>query len=213
MKLRWKIAQAAELRWWKNYLRRQPVDDYLTAKKEYWLRVMQQLGVFPEAGETILDAGSGPAGIFIVFDHQKVVAVDPLLDRYTDQLSHFNPEIYPNVNFISETLENFTAEKKFNYVFCLNAINHVADINLSLDNLFSLLAPGGKLIISSDAHRHNWLKPIFKLIPGDILHPHQYDLKEYRDMLLERGGKIQKEICLKKGKIFDYWIWVIRHDN
>ncbi len=209
MKLRWKIAQAAELRWWKNYLKRRPADDYLTAKKKYWIRVMEQLGVFPEQDQTILDAGCGPAGIFIIFDTQKVVAIDPLLEQYAKQLPHFNPDDYPPVNFIQDTLEHFSADEKFDYIFCLNAINHVANIDLSLDNLFSLLAPGGKLIISSDAHRHNWLKPIFKLIPGDILHPHQYDLIEYREMLLARGGKIEKEICLKKGGIFDYWAWVI----
>ena len=213
MRLRWKIAQAMELRWWKNYLKRKPVGDYLALKKLYWDRVLNQLSVEVRKHAIILDAGCGPAGIFMVLDNQQVVAVDPLINEYESTLPHFDRAIYPNVHFFNNPLEAFEPEQKYDYIFCLNAINHVANIHKSLDNLFSWLAPGGKLILSTDAHKHSWLKPVFKVLPGDILHPHQYDLQEYRDMLLQRGAKIEKEVCLKKGNIFDYWIWVMEKTN
>jgi 2-polyprenyl-3-methyl-5-hydroxy-6-metoxy-1,4-benzoquinol methylase len=213
MKLRWKIAQAAELIWWKNYLRERPVKAYLSAKKQYWQNVLDQIGIHPAKGNTILDAGCGPAGIFLVFDDHKIDAIDPLLDQYEASLPHFIPENHPKVNFIQCSLEQFKHSHPYDFIFCLNAINHVSDIHRSLDILFSALAPGGQLIISTDAHKHSWLQPIFKAIPGDILHPHQYNREEYHEMLLSRGGKIEKEFCLKKGNIFDYWLWVVSIDD
>lgn len=213
MKLRWKIAQAAELRWWKNYLRERPVKEYLSAKKRYWQRVLDQIDIHPAKGNTILDAGCGPAGIFLILNDHKIDAIDPLLDQYEAILPHFRPKNHPNVNFIQCSLEQFNPSLQYDFIFCLNAINHVSDIHRSLDILLSALTPGGQLIISTDAHKHSWLQPIFKAIPGDILHPHQYNLQEYRQMLLTRGAKIEQELCLKKGNIFDYWLWVVSIDD
>jgi 2-polyprenyl-6-hydroxyphenyl methylase/3-demethylubiquinone-9 3-methyltransferase len=209
MKLRWKIAQAAELRWWKNYLKNKSVSSYLSDKKNYWKSVLREMEVVPKSGNKILDAGCGPAGIFTILEDYEVDAIDPLLEDYELSLPHFNRKTYPNVQFFNTTIEGFKPSQTYDLIFCLNAINHVDNLNKSLDNLFLALSEGGKLILSTDTHKHAFLKPIFKAIPGDILHPHQYDLEEYREMLLKRGARIEKEICLKKGNIFDYWVWVI----
>ena len=212
MNLRWKIAQAAELRWWKNYLKNKTVDKYLQDKKAYWQRVLKEIGTEWLPEQKILDAGCGPAGIFILSDDQnhRVDALDPLLNYYEKSLPHFNKIDYPKVHFFAQALENFEPATMYDTIFCLNAINHVADLTKSLQQLHKILAPNGQLILSTDAHKHAWLKPIFKLLPGDILHPHQYDLPEYRALLLTHGFRIEKEMCLKEGNIFDYWLWVLR---
>ena len=79
MKFRWKIAQFFEAWWWRNYLRGKSIPDYLEWKRQYWWAFLEkiELNVGPEAN--ILDAGCGPAGIFILFPENKVTAVDPLL--------------------------------------------------------------------------------------------------------------------------------------
>jgi 2-polyprenyl-6-hydroxyphenyl methylase/3-demethylubiquinone-9 3-methyltransferase len=46
------------------------------------------------------------------------------------------------------------------------------------------------------------------LVPGDILHPHQYDLAEYVAMLTRRGVEVQTQLLKKKEKIFNYYILV-----
>ena len=209
MNLRWKIAQAAELKWWKSYLKNKSVKQYLTNKRTYWKRVLNDMQIEVQPDQKILDAGCGPAGIFIILENPQVDALDPLLEYYEAVLPHFSKSNYPNVCFYADKLEDFSVSEKYETIFCLNAINHVSNLDKSLDNLFKALTPGGQLILSTDAHKHAWLKPIFQLLPGDILHPHQYDLEEYREMLIARGAVIQKEICLKKGGIFDYWVWVL----
>ena len=55
--------------------------------------------------------------------------------------------------------------------------------NFVSEKLVKLTKSGGKLIVSIDAHNYQLFKHVFRLITGDILHPHQYDLKEYKKML------------------------------
>jgi 2-polyprenyl-3-methyl-5-hydroxy-6-metoxy-1,4-benzoquinol methylase len=210
MKLRWKIAQAAEIRWWQNYLKQKPKADYLVWKKEYWSSLFKETGVALNDNDRILDAGCGPAGIFMIFDDNQVDAVDPLLKQYEEKLKHFSPKDYPNVKFIDSPLEKFTLSQPYDTVWCLNAINHVADLDLCFDILAAAVRRGGTLVCSIDAHNHSFFKHIFRLLPGDILHPHQYDLEEYQKMLTDRGFKIEKSLLKDKQFFFNYYVLVAK---
>ena len=206
MQLRWQIAQFFEMRWWRRYLSGKEKDAYLDWKKNYWRSLLQRLDMDIPVTATVLDAGCGPAGIFTVLVHNKVDALDPLLDRYEEQLPHFRRSDYPGVRFVCLPLEQFTPEQPYTFVFCLNAINHVADLSLCFDRLHACAQPGGTLLVSIDTHNYNGLKRIFRLFPGDILHPHQYDLPEYQAMLTSRGFRIEQTILLKKEWIFSYYL-------
>jgi 2-polyprenyl-3-methyl-5-hydroxy-6-metoxy-1,4-benzoquinol methylase len=213
MTLRWKIAQAFEIRWWQNYLKDKTTDDYTAWKSNYWLNLLKDIQLpfqnIPNDA-TILDAGCGPAGIFMVFNNQKVDALDPLLDEYETKLSHFKKSDYPNVTFYNQPLESLSKKNTYDMLFCLNAINHVADLSKCFDVLVEATKPEGQLIVSIDAHNYSFLKKIFQLIPGDILHPHQYDLKEYTKMLAQRGCIVENTILYRKNFIFNYYILVAK---
>lgn len=73
-----------------------------------------------------------------------------------------------------------------------------------------MVKPGGTLVVSIDAHNYSGFKKLFRLIPGDILHPHQFDLKEYQNMLASRGVEIEKSVLYKKEFFFSYYILVGR---
>lgn len=206
MKWKWKLAQAMEIRWWKYYLSGKTPEDYLQKKIAYWERVMAKAQIHLPSGARVLDAGCGPAGIFIALPGQQVDAVDPLLGQYERSLAHFNPADYPNVRFVSMPLEDYRSDEPYDVIFCLNAINHVADINRAMNRLVAGLRPNGRLWLSIDAHRHRFLRSVFQWLPGDILHPHQYQLEEYRQMLTSRGLEVVKSIRLKPGHIFDYYL-------
>ncbi len=209
-KLRWKIAQAAEIRWWQSYLAKRSKPDYLSWKKDYWQKLLDKLKVPVNPSDQILDAGCGPAGIFMIFSGLEVDAVDPLLDDYAVKLEHFQPHEYPWTAFHSVGLEHYDTAKKYDKVFCLNAINHVEDLDQSFDRLVELTKPGGMLIVSIDAHNHQWLKKIFRLLPGDILHPHQYDLSEYEEMLKQRGCEIESTLLIDEARIFNYYTLIAK---
>ncbi len=210
MKLRWKIAQAAEIRWWQNYLKKKTKGEYLAWKKDYWTKFLADTGIEIGKDDTILDSGCGPAGIFIIFDENKVDALDPLLEQYEEKLEHFNSSDYPNVNFINAPFEKFEMKQPYDKVFCLNAINHVSDLELCFDVLAASVRRGGTLICSIDAHNYSFFKHIFRALPGDILHPHQYDLEEYQKMLTDRGFTIEKSILADKQFFFDYYVLVAK---
>ncbi len=207
--IRWQVAQFLEVKWWKRYLADKDPGTYLVWKKDYWQQLISELNTLNILSDSkVLDAGCGPAGVFIALDDYQVKAVDPLLDAYKG-LPHFRPESYPNVRFETNAIESLSSEQ-FDVVFCLNAINHVSDIHLAYDKLCAAVKDGGYLVVSIDAHRSGFLKKIFKALPGDVLHPHQYDLKEYEDFLTNRGFVIEQTLLKTPGRIFDYYVQVAR---
>ncbi len=213
MNLRWKLAQAEEIRWWRAYLKDKSPEAYLRRKADYWRRVLEAARFEPAPGTRVLDAGCGPAGIFIILDKQEVDAVDPLLVAYRAGLPHFEPSRYPYVRFFPQPLEEFRPAAPYDAIFCLNAINHVAELGRALDVLAGALKPGGQLLLSVDVHKHTFLKKLFQWLPGDVLHPHQYSLEEYRKMLEERGLREERRVRLKEGLVFDYYLMVVGREG
>lgn len=209
-RFRWKIAQYAEIRWWQNYLKSKPANDYLWSKSNYWTDFLRKINISPEPGSTALDAGSGPAGIFIILKDLLVDAVDPLINHYQEKLEHFKKEKYPFVSFFPISLEDFVPEKTYDTAFCINVINHVRDLENCLDKLDSCLGSAGKLVISIDTHNYQFFKYLFRTIQVDILHPHQYDLADYRSMFERRGFEILDEVRCEKRFLFDYYVLVCR---
>lgn len=208
---KWKLAQILELQWWKKYLKNKDRNHYLQWKASYWNNLLFDIEKYIELPEhfMILDAGCGPAGIFICLKRNQVVAIDPLLNKYIEN-KLLDPENYPWVQFKQSKIEELDITEKFDYIFCLNAINHVKDIEKSYDALIRALKSGGTLIISTDAHKNNFLKKIFQLIPGDMLHPVQLDINEYNTKLTSRNLKIVKNILHQEEKIFDYYITIAK---
>lgn len=209
-KLQWKIAQQAEILWWKNYLKDKNTREYLEWKKKYWQNILDELKevVTIQPAYNILDAGCGPAGIFLNLQHCKTFAIDPLLDAYETHLNQFKKNSYSGVQFMTSQIEEITLSEKMDIIFCMNAINHVHNLPMSYDKLVSLLKPNGILVISIDAHNHGFFKRLFRSLPGDILHPHQYDLEEYEKFLTDRKLKMLKTFCSKKEFFFNHYIQV-----
>ncbi len=208
MNLRWKIAQFFEAWWWRNYLRGKSEEDYLHWKRNYWQQFLDETGTWPAPGDRILDAGCGPAGVFLMFQQQEVTAVDPLLRKYQSQLKFLQNGAFPSVKFVEMPLENFIPAQPFDRVFCLNAINHVADLDVCLQNLRRATAEAGSLVLTVDAHNYRVFKKIFGLIPGDILHPHQLDLSDYEQKLEKNGFKVLRTKLLDRNFFFSYHLIV-----
>lgn len=208
--LKWRLAQSLERRWWISYLKNQSVEEYRSWKAEYWQRVYAKVSniVGLDKSQSVLDAGCGPAGIFSIFKENNVTAIDPLLDRYEKDLDVFNKVDYPNVDFVTSTMEEFVPVEPFHMVCCMNAINHVSDLKKAFDQLSAFTRPSGYCLLSIDAHNHQFLKHLFRAIPGDMLHPHQYDLAEYQEMFEQSGFDLLDTFLLKKHPIFDYYLFL-----
>ena len=207
-KWKWKLAQALEWRWWQYYLAKRPKQEYLNKKRAYWDWMLQEAAVEHRPGDRLLDAGCGPAGLFILPLPASVDALDPLLELYQSTLAHFDPKDYPLVRFITQPLEAFLPPEPYDKIGCFNAINHVKYLETSVKRLADALKNGGVLIISVDVHKHRWLKKIFQYLPGGVLHPHQYDAADYCALFLQQELTLLRRKTLKKGLIFDYDLMV-----
>ena len=208
--IRWQIAQWFELRWWQRYFAGKDKQQYYSWKKQYWQNLLAQVAdVLPTAtAHTIADLGCGPAGIFTIFEDKKVTALDPLLDTYEATLPFFRKNDFPYTTFIRQRLEDYQPAEKHNIIFCMNAINHVADIDVAYDRLIGAAIERGYVVVSIDAHNHAFFKTLFRLIPGDILHPHQYDLQEYCQFMTSRGCTILKTHLVKSEFFFSHYVVV-----
>ncbi len=206
--IRWKIAQWAERIWWKRYLKNKSVEEYLHWKENYWNGFLDKIGIDKKQIENnnIIDLGCGPAGIFMLF--KNATAVDPLLDKYDKDLAHFSKENYSTNTFTTSSIEDYQPQEKFETLFCINAINHVSDMQKGIAKLIECASDSAQLIISIDAHNHNFLKKIFQLLPGDILHPHQYKLQEYKDKIEAAGWEITQTVEMDRAFIFNYYVLV-----
>lgn len=211
MSARWRTAQFFELLWWRQYLARKRKADYLNWKKNYWTRLFDRFALWPPAGASVLDAGCGPAGAFLVLDNCSVDAVDPLIKAYERRLRHFSRQDNPQVCFINAPLEKFKAARHYDRVFCFNALNHVGDLNLCILRLEQCLAQEGILVCSIDVHRRGWLRRIFQRLPGDMLHPQQLTIVEYERRFELSGLECYERQVLKKGLIFNYILMKLRH--
>lgn len=209
---KWRLAQSLEIKWWERYLGKKDVESYLEWKRQYWVDFLARLdGVINlPAGSRVLDAGCGPAGIFIALKGMQVDALDPLLSEYESKLAHFSKARYPGINFLEGSIEELSAENKYDVIFCLNAINHVSGIRLSLGNLIKAVKPDGTIVISADAHNYLLLRNLFRMIPGDVLHPHQYSLKGYSMLIEAAGAEITGVIRLKSSVLFSYYVIIAR---
>ena len=205
-RIRWKIAQWAERIWWRRYLKNKSVAEYLEWKKNYWQEFLKKINLSESEihSQKSIDLGCGPAGIFILFDN--CTAVDPLLDKYDADLAHFSKKNYPSNTFISSSIEDFEPSEKYDSIFCINAINHVSNMQIGIAKLGECATEDSTLVISIDAHNHNFLKQIFQLLPGDILHPHQYNLTEYKSKIEAEGWQITNTIEMDKAFIFNYYV-------
>ena len=218
--IKWQIAQFFEIRWWNNYLKGKNPSEYLSWKKGYWQKVLDltqenspddlknKLQKIDAEQNIIWDAGCGPAGIFILFEKAKVFATDPLLDSYRKEKLLFRSNAQ-NIKFITAPLEQTHLPEKCDTLFCMNALNHVKNIDQATQQLVSNLQENGLFICSLDCHRFNWLKYIFRLIPGDLLHPHQYNLEDYLELFQKYGLKPISTAQIKKGNIFNHDLLVL----
>lgn len=207
---RWKVAQWFEWRWWKRYLKKKDKIQYLTWKRSYWQNLLDSVAdvLVINPAMRICDLGCGPAGIFIALPANKITAVDPLIRVYENETVVFSPADYVNTNFECSTIEDFSADCPFDVVFCLNAINHVKDIDAGFQKLNALCTSGGKVVLSVDAHNFSFFKFLFRFIPGDILHPHQYDLTEYTQLLEKQNFRILKTVLVKEELLFNHFLLV-----
>ena len=203
--IKWNFAQSLEKRWWQKYLQDKDPIQYLNWKKAYWKDLFGRAGIdISRLGAPVLDIGCGPAGVFMILDPFEVVAVDPLLEFYQAELPIFTPEAYPWVHFVAKDFESWDMSRSFQTITCFNAINHFHDPDLTLKRIAHFAQKGATILISIDTHKHSVFKFLFRCLPIDALHPHQWDNADCLNKFKTAGLRVVNQHRLKGNFLFHY---------
>ena len=79
------------------------------------------------------------------------------------------------------------AERKFDTIICLNILEHLENDRVAVENMSSLLEPGGKLIILVPA-----LKTLYGSIDISFEHLRRYNKKELKSLINGQNVEIVK---------------------
>lgn len=132
----------AEVGFWKQlYYEKGDYGFNEVRKNDLHLKTKYFPGIFDEQGIG-LDCG---CGFRSVFEHSKlrVVAIDPLLEEYRKISNVENTE---NVSYIEASGEELPFDDGyFDFVFCVNVIDHTPNPKKMAEELMRVLKKGGKL--------------------------------------------------------------------
>ncbi|MCF7859519.1 MAG: class I SAM-dependent methyltransferase [Candidatus Cloacimonetes bacterium] len=213
--VKWKLAQFLELNWWRFYFKDKSKEKYYSDKMKYLLRILKSLEYTLDdfTGKNILNAGCGPAGFFILLNEAKITAVDPLLNRYEKKIEFFNMSDYPNVKFESISVEDFQPEIKYEFIFCINMLDHVREPEKVIRVFKNVLADEGKVIVLVDTNKYKLLIKLMNVLPLNPLHPQQLTNEEYINLFKRNNLKPLSNFTFKKKLLYDYKAMIFIHQK
>lgn len=196
----WETAQKNEKQFWDNiYLNSEKdIKTHEPIKIETGLEYLfknlnrYQLELRHLNGVNIGDLGCGPSGLALGLDflrqksslnETRIFAIDPLMDHYE---SYGLIKSNKNLIFVPEKGENTGLKKNsLDFVFSLNAIDHVDDPMAVIREVRRILKPSGKFLVSSHVLYRIFatVAPLIKYV--DRNHPHHFT-EGYLRKLLEK---------------------------
>ena len=146
----------AELRYWTKRKRAEGTLENTHFKRYY--TTLFDLEPESYTGKRILDVGCGPRGsLEWATMAAERVGLDPLADSYLELGASAHEMSYVNAN--SEEIP--FADGHFDVVCTFNCLDHVNDLDETIDELIRVLAPGGLLLLLTDLnHEPTECEPI-----------------------------------------------------
>ena len=156
----------------------------------------------------VLDVGSGVVSILNgLLPSDKIVAIDPLGDRYKTIFDYEKYQIQPPIPVRGEEV---AYKEEFDIVHMSNALDHTQDPYLVYDNLYRSVKPGGFLILQGFENEGQAQK---------YQGMHQWDIfadgrtlwigKEKEKAVLARSNYMQtKIIATEQGR--NWFIWITK---
>ncbi len=131
----------------------------------FFLRSWHVRRIIKEKGESfeqkgswkLLDAGSGFAQydrfLLKTFQHVVIDSVDVKTDYLEDNQNYFRDEInQKRISFYEADLLNFSQKEMFDFVICIDVLEHIEEDTLVIKNLSQCLKPDGIFLMHSPSH-------------------------------------------------------------
>jgi SAM-dependent methyltransferase len=184
-KQRWKLAQTYEKDWWAAKAPELDLEFYERFAKE----IEQILSPFVKINDetTILEIGSGAAGIITYLNSNKKFAIDPLEDFFSS-VEKFASIRDKRVVYKKAMAEEISFKNAFfDLIVIDNVLDHCSDPKKVLSEMQRTLKNGGIIYFRQNTY-HVWGKFIRNLIEAfkiDQGHPHTFLKSELRNMFVE----------------------------
>ncbi len=130
-------------------------------------RAVEYAYVFENLAEvcprSVLDVGTGVTALpqLMRTCGSIVTAIDNIRDYWSDGMS--NRHFY----VLDENILSPKLDKKFDLITCISTLEHISAHDTAVDAMFSLLAPGGRLILSFPYCEDEYVPNVYAL-PGSI---------------------------------------------
>ena len=150
-------------------------------------------------GNTVLDLGSGTGAAFDQLINYETTAIDP--DKKMLELNTFEDKVLGSA-------ENLPfQDNSFDNVFCSFVWRNVSNTNIALNEVYSVLRPGGRFILLDMTRpKNSFLRMLHKIGTFKVLHLIgliTFNLKEYRFLYKSLDFYPQPEEHLNKDNFID----------
>lgn len=118
-------------------------------------RLLTEFGFRPDDfdGRVLIDLGAGSKLRTRYFEGAKIVAIEPLADRFRQTIEWC--DLDDAWKCFSQPAEEFIDElrESADFVISINVLDHCFDFDVIVKHIFGYLKPGGHAFLSFDSHR------------------------------------------------------------
>ncbi|UCC95885.1 MAG: methyltransferase domain-containing protein [Candidatus Omnitrophota bacterium] len=179
-----------------------PTEDFSQRNAE----LFDNFGFRPDSfvGKTIIDIGAGSRLITIYFKDAKIIAIEPLAQRFLKTLSWC--DLHKAHKIYSTPAEKMISELKgiADVVISINVLDHCYNFEAIIKNIKAYLKPGGLAFLSFDSHTDR----------TDLMHPLILTPEKCECIFRQEGFLVEKftvglnpqEKTYAGGKALNYWL-------
>jgi glycosyltransferase involved in cell wall biosynthesis len=158
----------------------------------------------PHLGDRVLEIGAGIGNLtkqFIPRQHYAATDIDPRALHYMRSFALGRP--FMEIRHLNaDKAEDFKGlEQSFDTVLIVNVLEHVADEQATLKNIYGALQPGGKVVV---------LVPQFPALYGSfdemLEHRERYTQKKLRDGLTKAGFDVSQMFDFNKLTVLSWYL-------
>jgi len=174
-----------EVNWWKHFIFKHFSPDRETSEKLFlerfriectkrWDYICEPLSIdtYQYREAALLDIGNGPCGILNFIPGNIKVGIDPNNKMYRENEILYNVE--EGVRYITCPAEKLPLPGEyFDFISCVNVLDHVSDPQIVLDEIIRVLKPGGVFFLSVDTRKEE---------ETSLVHPHAFDGDKFIEM-------------------------------
>ena len=160
--------------------------------------------VFRKLGElyprTILDVGTGPTALpqLMRYCGPLVTATDNVRDYWA------NGMVNRHYHVIDDDITATRLKGKYDLVTCVSVLEHIVKFDAAVNNMFSLLDPGGHLIITCPYNERNYVRNCYELPDSSYGQDVRYITQSYSRREVDRW-LTENRATLVDQEFFQFW--------